>query len=305
MALFGKPAGAGVAVSLNNTEYEGLGVHVQPGSVVTITGLIPNESYVFAAAGYAADGACINGIGETSSSIVTLLPLSLTQLLGVLLQTAIELRHFVIAKAAAELLCAQFIEKNEHRSGYLDARINPALAFRLNREAVEGLSVAEMEILSRGFVALASCSKQIKSEAYKVGEATTAKLEKQKIDLKIANYLVLGLELAMGTRQPFLISRVLNELYNHLVPLYSFTSAASGNFLAHSTYKAHQAIALLPPAAMDTTTRAIAASLSFEAMRLSLQSHELGLVQRVVLAELLSPPKRKWHRHVWYTTRQP
>lgn len=144
MALFGKPAGAGVAVSLNNTEYEGLGVHVQPGSVVTITGLIPNESYVFAAAGYASDGACINGIGETCDPIVSLLPLSLTQLLGILLQTAYQLRHFSIAKSAAELLCSQFIEKNEHRNAYLETRINPALAFRLNGEAVQALSVSEL-----------------------------------------------------------------------------------------------------------------------------------------------------------------
>jgi len=34
LALFGKPAGSGVAVSLNNTEYEGTGEKVDPGAVV-------------------------------------------------------------------------------------------------------------------------------------------------------------------------------------------------------------------------------------------------------------------------------
>lgn len=144
--------------------------------MVTITGLIPNESYVFAAAGYASDGACINGIGETSEPIVTLLPLSLVQLLGMLLQTAYQLRHFAIAKSAAELLCASYIEKNEHRSQFLDTRVNPALAFRLKGTA--GLGVAELEVLAGAFLALAHCSKQIKSEAYRVGEQTSAKLEK-------------------------------------------------------------------------------------------------------------------------------
>lgn len=52
MALFGKPSGSGVAVSLNNTEYEGTGEKRIPGAVVNITGLIPNERYVFAAGGY-------------------------------------------------------------------------------------------------------------------------------------------------------------------------------------------------------------------------------------------------------------
>ena len=101
------------------------------------------------------------------------------------------------------------------------------------------------------------------------------------------------------------MARVLNETYNHLVPLYSFRASASGDFLAHATFRCHQAIAALPAAAMDSTTRAVCASLSFEALRLSLQAHEPGLTQRLVLTELLSPPKRKWHRHVKYIDRIP
>jgi len=77
MALFGKPSGSGVGVSLNNTEYDGTGEKRMAGAVVKVTGLIPNEKYVFAAGGYTHDGICVNGIGETSSDIITLLPLSL------------------------------------------------------------------------------------------------------------------------------------------------------------------------------------------------------------------------------------
>ena len=94
LALFGKPSGSGVAVSLNNTEYKGTGVKVQPGAVLTITGLTPNEKYVFAAGGYTRDGVCVNGIGETSDEITTLLPLSLPILYGYLSTTAFKLRHF-------------------------------------------------------------------------------------------------------------------------------------------------------------------------------------------------------------------
>jgi hypothetical protein len=52
MSMFGKPAGSGVAVSLNNTEYEGTGEKKNPGAIINVTGLIPHEKYVFAAGGY-------------------------------------------------------------------------------------------------------------------------------------------------------------------------------------------------------------------------------------------------------------
>lgn len=98
IALFGKPSGSGVAVSLNNTEYEGTGDKREPGTVINVTGLIPNERYVFAAGGYTQDGICVNGIGETSTDIITLLPLSLHQIYGYLAEIAYKLGHYQIAK---------------------------------------------------------------------------------------------------------------------------------------------------------------------------------------------------------------
>jgi len=55
MAIFGKESGSGVAVSLNNTEFPGTGDKVSPGSIITVSGLIPNRKYVFACGGYTAD----------------------------------------------------------------------------------------------------------------------------------------------------------------------------------------------------------------------------------------------------------
>ena len=77
VALYGKPSGSGVAVSLNNSDYDGTGEKTKPGGTVNVTGLIPNEKYVFAAGAYNKEGTCVNGIGETSDDILTLLPLSL------------------------------------------------------------------------------------------------------------------------------------------------------------------------------------------------------------------------------------
>jgi hypothetical protein len=98
VALYGKPSGSGVAVSLNNTDYDGTGEKKAPGSVLNVTGLIPNERYVFAAGGYTADDTCVNGIGETSNEILTLLPLSLHQLYGYLAEIAFKLQHYHIAQ---------------------------------------------------------------------------------------------------------------------------------------------------------------------------------------------------------------
>jgi len=56
-----------------------------------VSGLIPHEKYVFAAGAYTKDGICVNGIGETTSEVVTLLPLSLHQLYGYLAEIAFKL----------------------------------------------------------------------------------------------------------------------------------------------------------------------------------------------------------------------
>jgi len=111
VALFGKPSGSGVAVSLNNTDYAGTGVKLPPGHIVHVTGLIPNERYVFASGGYTPDGICVNGIGETCKEILTVLPLSLHQISGYFAEIAFKLGKFEIAKMAAEEVCKEFVVK--------------------------------------------------------------------------------------------------------------------------------------------------------------------------------------------------
>jgi hypothetical protein len=97
VALFGKPSGSGISVSLNNIQYHGTGVPRIPGSVVHVTGLLPNEKYVFAAADYQ-DNSSSYGIGETCEDIVALLPLPITMLYSYLAKIAFRLNNFQIAK---------------------------------------------------------------------------------------------------------------------------------------------------------------------------------------------------------------
>jgi hypothetical protein len=105
--------------------------------------LIQNETYVFAAGGYTSEGICVNGIGDTCNNVLTLLPLSLHQLSGYLAEIAFKLGHFTIAKQAAEAVCTAFVIRNEHYYANLDARVNPALALRLNVNYINLVSPIE------------------------------------------------------------------------------------------------------------------------------------------------------------------
>ena len=98
MALYGKPAGSGIAVSLNNTEYKGTGLKQEPGSVALVSGLMPNEKYVFASAAYSKGDYCPNGIGQTSPDIVALLPLPISILYSYLADISFKLGNFHIAR---------------------------------------------------------------------------------------------------------------------------------------------------------------------------------------------------------------
>jgi hypothetical protein len=94
VAVYGKLQASGVNVSLNNTDYEGTGSKLPPGHIVQVTGLIPNERYVFAVGGYNPEGVCVNGIGETCKEILTVPPLSLHQINGYLAEIAFKLGHY-------------------------------------------------------------------------------------------------------------------------------------------------------------------------------------------------------------------
>ena len=164
VALYGKPSGSGVAVSLNNTDYPGTGVKLPPGHIVHVTGLIPNERYVFASGGYTPDGICVNGIGETCKEILTVLPLSLHQICGYLAEIAFKLGKYEIAKMASEEVCKEFIVKNNYSYFFLDCKVNPISALRLNTDYIKLTSPIEAKQIAQAFCILAKTSKICKND---------------------------------------------------------------------------------------------------------------------------------------------
>ena len=140
--VYGKVTGAGTAVSLNNNEYEGLGIPLLAMQVptstnssdnnnndiitriytvdnkggrdtnptVTIHGLVPNESYVFAVAAFDANNSVIEGIGATSEvPIVTSLPLPTLLIWSYLGNIAVNKGLNSISKKACDYVYASFV----------------------------------------------------------------------------------------------------------------------------------------------------------------------------------------------------
>ena len=87
-----------IILILNNSEFPGTGVIFDPGSIVTVSKLTLNKKYVFAWGAYTADNIWVNGIGETSEEIQTVLPLNINILYGYLSQILFKLKQYQISK---------------------------------------------------------------------------------------------------------------------------------------------------------------------------------------------------------------
>ena len=87
------------------------------------------------------------------------------------------------------------------------------------------------------------------------------KVENQKIDMKIANYLVIALDIATLLAMPVLVKKVACELFNHLLSY--FQMELQTPLLFHITLKCHQALRLVPSELVDSISRRIMACLSY------------------------------------------
>ena len=107
--------------------------------------------------------------------------------------------------------------KNEFKYSFLDARVNPILAVRLNTDYIKQVSPIEAKQVAESFIILAKVSRIVKNDVQKRALNHELKVESQKMDLRIANYLVIALDIATMLTRPILIKRVSCELFNHLV----------------------------------------------------------------------------------------
>jgi hypothetical protein len=110
-ALYGKEAGAGTACAMTNTELDETGKvrDVATLGPVTVTGLRPNEAYVFATAAFGANKKVVQGIGLTTVPIVAMHPLPVQLCQGYISVLAFELGCATPAKQALAPLRSAFI----------------------------------------------------------------------------------------------------------------------------------------------------------------------------------------------------
>jgi hypothetical protein len=210
---------------------------------------------------------------------------------------AFKLGHFQIAKQAAEMLCHQFIIENEFDYAHLETKVNPILAFRLDEAYLSQLSLIEAKQLAEAFIILARVTKIVRGEVQRRADHCELQVEKQKIDMKVANFLCLALEISTLLNRPSLTKRVVAELYNHLTPY--FAMKMRPQILLQVLLKCHQALRLVPSELIDVNCRRIMGCLSYQVIKLGFETSEDKMLRRAMISEL-PINSRKWRKYVQY-----
>jgi len=131
------------------------------------------------------------------------------------------------------------------------------------------------------------------------------KVELEKMDMKISNYLWLALDVAVAINVPQLTKRIVCMVYNHLLPYYgSECSTMSYHVFMQLVLKAHHAAILVEGELIEQNMRRVISSLSYWAARFCFQFNEHNSLKNLAKSEfhLLT---RKWRRFAKYEVRRP
>lgn len=258
LALFGKEAKTGTNVSLTNNELPGLNQKHPIDEVITVTDLLPNETYHFAAAGYTHEGDCIGGIGDTCESVVTLLPLPINTLYAFVAESAYSLGHHILALKACEKVISSYLNVD---------RIPHILKSRFNLDVLQSVTKTELRHIVYAFIIYCKCMQKadLDKEKMKLFRDPTYKpvlfLDKQYRDLRLVNYLVLALEGAVITRLPLLIKTCIHEAYNFYVAELDLKGKLTDSI--HLLSKCYSSLNSIPVGLWDSRLRSLACLISY------------------------------------------
>ena len=101
------------------------------------------------------------------------------------------------------------------------------MAVRLNTSYLSLVSPIEAKQVAESLIILAKVSKILKNDAQKRAEVRELQVESQKIDLKIANYMLIALDISLLLNRVVMVKRCVAELFNHMVPYFQ-TNVMSG-----------------------------------------------------------------------------
>lgn len=275
-ALYGKEARSGTNVSLTNYEFQGLNVKHSFDDVITINNLTPFDAYHFAAACFTEDGECIGGIGETSETIISLLPLHIPLLWTYLAENAHHLNNPVIAVKCVERVLSHYIEPN-FTSHLLQSRLNILKLY--------SAAMPELRHLVKCIIIYVDCmilSEHQKLKLKLLRDPTYRPLlvlDKQQRELKLGNLILLALELSVITQSPVCIKSTAHYIFNLLHKQFHMESNPS--YLLHLLTRSYSCLQAVPSELWDSSFRKLSALLSCLYFKYFLSSGQSKLVNTV------------------------
>ncbi|KAL4176096.1 hypothetical protein KRP22_001051 [Phytophthora ramorum] len=291
--IFAKPAGAGTAVSTNSNLLAGTASPVYPPRLhVTISGLLPNESYVFAVAAFDSKHELIHSIGETSEPVVALNPLPLAMCYGYLAKACYDVQLATRANKAATYLYNAVVSHDcDGRPSWM---ANPFYRQALKRDAVARFPVPILNLCIQALLILCHNEpgdlerdgKLVTSsdlDAHSLAGTQTKALEDSR---KIA----MAIEIACATDNQEAIHVLCFKGYRFLLPLLHLKGSCDGiTFAALVTF--YQALHVIPSEKWDVETRSICARVGYELFRVAQEAN--SDISRVTLPLVLTERHHK------------
>uniref|UniRef100_K3WEA2 Uncharacterized protein n=1 Tax=Globisporangium ultimum (strain ATCC 200006 / CBS 805.95 / DAOM BR144) TaxID=431595 RepID=K3WEA2_GLOUD len=268
--VFAKPAGAGTAVSLNNYELPGTAEPVYPPQrQVTIGGLIPNESYVFAVAAFDKHDDVIQGIGQTSDPVVALHPLPLVLCYGYLAQACYELNLVEQATKAARTAYNTIVSRAASSRQLWQA--NPYYRHALRRDVIAKLPIPILNVAIHAIQIL--CHEELgdkERDGMLYDPEQRSLLSRQVTVLEACRRIAIGVELASAAANMEAIRMLCFKGYRLLLPLLHLHCCNAMTFAPLMTM--YHALLTIPRAQWDVDTKSIFARIAFELFRIGLEN---------------------------------
>ncbi|KAK1931912.1 Cilia- and flagella-associated protein 54 [Phytophthora citrophthora] len=272
--VFAKSVGAGTAVSLNSNQLPGTATPLYPPHLsVTISSLLPNESYVFAVAAFDSKHEIIQSIGDTSEPVVALNPLPVLMCYGYLAKACDDCQLPIRATQTANYLYNAVIS----HCGRPSWMANPFYRQALKREIVAQYPIPTLNLCIQALLIL---THEELGDLDREGKLVTcfdsdaqALTSIQTKALEDCRKITIAIEIACATDNQEAIRVLSFKGYRLLLPLLHLEGSCDGlTFAALVTF--YQALHVIPSEYWDIDTRTICARVGFELFRIAQDTHK-------------------------------
>eukprot|EP00892_Ulva_mutabilis_P009551 jgi/Ulvmu1/6969/UM033_0026.1 len=216
-AVYCKPFGAGVELTMNPTatQYEGTGVQVPVGQRATIANLRPNDTYIFAIAAYDDQRTLIGGLGEATGEVLIALPLPTMYTWAFLLQQAYRLNLVKAAAPAVTAISQHFIIELPALKTW---EAHPMDTLQLNQRTVAAASPPLLRAFA--LAVYTHAGRQLERQSKVDGDRCVA-VQHHTARLVLIKLLLIGLQAAAYAADDLAVSEGVVLVHNALLPLLS------------------------------------------------------------------------------------